>query len=222
MADASSLLASIISGTSPLAPDMLQAYQGAQLSNAGLDPNYGHNEGPFGALGKMLAAARGGPMLQQGVQATTAGNMAAMPDLAKLLASPDAFTALAGNTAGTNPVAAARLLAGATPGSVAEARLKAAQATLAGAQANEINNVGQPRTWLGGGAAGAPGGGGGIGTPKSFSEATGDSARADPLAALAGQPDDVVKAKLAQIKATNPTLWALLLKKRGGGVAPRP
>ncbi len=221
MADPS-LLASIISGTNPLAPQMLGAYQGAQLSSAGLDPNFGHNEGPFGALGKIIAAARGGPMLQQGVEATTAGNMAAMPDLAKLLASPDPYTALAGNVPGTNPVAAARLL-NATPEDVAKTRLANMQMGLIGAKINQANQPGTRLPLFSPTTTGAAGAGSNNAPGTSFTAITGASARpatdADlvPILAL---PDAQAAAKLAQIKATNPKLWALYQSKvRGAGNA---
>jgi hypothetical protein len=227
MADAS-LLASIISGTNPLDPTMLGAYQGAQLSNAGLDPNFGHNEGLFGALGKMIAAARGGPMLQQGVEQATAANTAAMPDLAKLLASPDPYTALAGNTAGFNPIAASRLLQGATPEQVAEARLKAAQTQLAYAQAAPE----PPRPSSLGGTSAGPRVSAPMSSPgTSFTAITGTTARpatdadVNALGAqLATMPDAAAQARLQQVKTTNPKLYALWAAhvKGGANAAARP
>jgi hypothetical protein len=227
MADAS-LLASIISGTNPLAPQMLDAYQGAQLSNAGLDPNFGHNEGPFGALGKIIAAARGGPMLQQGVQATTAGNMAAMPDLAKLLASPDAYAAI---TPQTNPVAAARLLQGATPETAANARLLGAQAALkqldvagyqraaaAAAAGNPLGAVPPGKGGNGGAALGAiPQSTTGVTTLRP----TGGDAEVNAFGAqLAAQPNDAAaQAMIQRTKAANPKLYAQWLAKVKGGPA---
>jgi hypothetical protein len=90
---------------------MLGAYQGAQLSNAGLDPNFGHNEGPFGALGKIIAAARGGPMLQQGVEQATAANNASRPDLLAALSNQSGPLAYASQNPGMNPVALSQVLA---------------------------------------------------------------------------------------------------------------
>jgi hypothetical protein len=139
MADPS-LLASIISGTNPLAPQMLGAYQGAQQAGAAIDPAYGHNEGPAGALAKTLLGFQGGNALRQGVQQTTDANTAAMPDLARLLANPDPYGQLA--QGGVNPIAASRLLQGASPEMVGDARLKAAQAAIFGAHANFLNGAG--------------------------------------------------------------------------------
>jgi hypothetical protein len=234
MADAS-LLASIISGTNPLDPTMLGAYQGAQLSNAGLDPNFGHNEGLFGALGKMIAAARGGPMLQQGVEQATAANTAAMPDLAKLLSSPDAYGAINANT---NPIAAARLLQGATPETAANARLLGEQAALkqldvAGYQrAAAAAAAGNP---LGAVPPGGKNGNGGaalglIPQPASFTAMAGTAARpvtdadVNALGAqLATMPDAAAQARLQQVKTTSPKLYALWLAHvKGGANAARP
>jgi len=223
MADAS-LLASIISGTNPLDPTMLGAYQGAQLSNAGLDPNFGHNEGLFGALGKMIAAARGGPMLQQGVEQATAANTAAMPDLAKLLASPDAYGAI---NAGTNPIAAARLLQGATPETAANARLLATQGALGNLNVQGFQNTGNAPT----SSINAPANRR-IAPPSgaSFTAITGATARpvtdvdVNALGAqLATMPDAAAQARLQQVKATNPKLYALWAAHvKGGANAARP
>jgi|SRR5579859_736556 len=127
MADPS--LLGILSGTNPLDPQILQGQVGAQQYDASLNPNVGHNEGPFGWLGKTLLGMGGMNAMRQAVQQTTNANTAASPDLAKLLANPDPYAALA--QGGANPVAAARLLQGATPETVAAARNQAAQAALA-------------------------------------------------------------------------------------------
>lgn len=221
MAD-SSLLASIISGTNPLSPQMLEAYQGAQLSGAGLDPNFGHNEGPFGALGKIIAAARGGPMLQHGVQATTAGNMAAMPDLAKLLANPDPYSAI---NAETNPVAAARLLQGATPETAANARLLGSQAALAGLNVTGFQNTGAAPA----DSVRAPANKQiaspvvqsttGVSTLRPTSDADVNALGAQ----LATMPDAAAQARIQQVKATNPKLYAKWLAKvKGANAAAKP
>ena len=227
MADASSLLASIISGTSPLAPDMLQAYKGAQLSGAGLDPNYGHNEGPFGALGKMLAAARGGPMLQQGVQAATAGNMAAMPDLAKLLASPDPYTALAGNVAGTDPVATARLLNGATPEAIAKTRLYGAEAALKQLDVGGYQRAQDAANRTPAGGAMPPGKIAGAPLPSGPSIISGVTAgRGDPgdslFAEVSALPPDQRPAKIASLTPQQRLALAAAAKKKGMANAARP
>lgn len=130
MADGS-ILAAILAGNDPQAAQMLQGYQGAQLQGASIDPNFGHNEGPFGALAKTIAGIRGSGMTNDAVQALTAARQSAQPDLARLLAGNDAFKAIADSPSGYNPSAVSRALAGANPGSVAEMRLKQAQAGLA-------------------------------------------------------------------------------------------
>ncbi len=197
-------------------------WRGTQLSNAGLDPAYGHNEGPFGALGKMLAAARGGPMLQQGVQAATAGNMAAMPDLAKLLASPDPYTALSGNIEGTNPVAAARLLNGAMPEDVAKARLATAQAAFQGARTTDALNKmkGTPTPmYL------TPGAGAGVAAPSGPSAISGITTgrpEADPVAEMAALPPDQRAAKIGAMTPQQKLAYIAALKKRGSASAARP
>jgi hypothetical protein len=87
MAD-TNLLAALLSGSNPLAPQMLGGYQGAQLSDAALNPAFAHNEGPFGALAKTLAGFSGGPMMRQAVEATTAANNAARPEVLAAMNSP--------------------------------------------------------------------------------------------------------------------------------------
>ncbi len=133
MAD-TNLLAALLSGSNPLGPQMLGGYQGAQLTDAALNPAFAHNEGPFGALAKTLAGFSGAPMLRQAVEATTAARTGANPELARMLASNDPFTMAA--SPGANPVAVSQLLAGASPASAAAARLADAQAQQAVAQAN--------------------------------------------------------------------------------------
>ncbi len=89
MAD-SSLLASIISGNDPLAPQMVPAYMAAQQSQQMLEPNYGMNQGPFGALARVLAGATGygqGP-LKDAVANVTAQRQAANPEILGALTNP--------------------------------------------------------------------------------------------------------------------------------------
>lgn len=130
MAD-TNLLASILAGNDQLAPQMLSGYQGSQLSAAALDPNFGHNEGWGGALAKIIAGIRGGGMTQDAVNGVTQARAAAMPEMAQLLAGDDPYKAAAANP-NINPLNLAAILSGATPGSVAEARYKAAQAAKEG------------------------------------------------------------------------------------------
>ncbi len=226
MAD-SSLLASIISGTNPLAPQMLGAYQGAQQTAAAIDPNYAHNEGPFGALAKTLMGFQGSNALRQGVDATTAANSAASPDLAKLLANPDPYTALAGNYNGVNPIAASRLLQGATPESVAQARNLAAQAAYMGLNVSGFKGM-QPT-----GTVTAPAGktsapAAGLSAASPFAGASAYPVQgADPVA-TAMDPNTAAAVRAATVAKMNPaqraSLRAALQAKLagGGGNAARP
>jgi hypothetical protein len=222
MADAS-LLASIISGTNPMAPTMLGSYQGAQLQNAALDPNFGHNEGLFGALAKTLAGFSGGNALRQGVQQTTAANQAAMPDLAKLLANPDPYTALAGNTAGFDPIAVARLVQGATPEDVAKARLASAQAAFQGARTqNVLNKMNAPQipmytTDTARSPAASP-----ISGTSSFGSVTSADAVPDP-AQVAAMPPALGAARIRMMSPAAKAKYLQLLQQQGGsGNAVRP
>ncbi len=127
-------LASIISGTDPLAPLVLQAEQQQQQLNSARDASQWANQGIFGALARTIAGGAGGGA-QNTLQQIVQQRQAAQPDLATLLAGPDPYGALAAAQPGQyNPLAVAQLLNGATPGSVAEARLHAAQANLFGAK----------------------------------------------------------------------------------------
>lgn len=143
MAD-SSLLAAILSGNDPLAAQMLPAYQGAQLSQAALDPNFGHNEGWAGALAKTIAGFRGGAMTNDAVNNLVQQRMAAQPEEAKLLANPDPYSELANNPDAYSPLARAMVLNGANPGSVADARLKAAQAAFTQMQGRLASAAAEP------------------------------------------------------------------------------
>jgi hypothetical protein len=140
MAD-SNLLASILSGQDPLAPQMAQGLQGAQLSaTAASDPNSTY--GPIGVLAKFLGASQGHDMLNNAVQNATQARIAARPELAQLLAQPDPYAAAAQGQ--HSPLALAGIMGGATPESVADARLKAAQGAFFGAKANQANAANAP------------------------------------------------------------------------------
>jgi hypothetical protein len=106
------LLASILAGQDPLSPQMLQGQQGAQLSASAADPEYGRNQGIAGAIGKTLASFLGHDMQNQAVQGTTQARLAAQPDLARLMASPNAYQDLAQNPQGYNPIARSAFLNG--------------------------------------------------------------------------------------------------------------
>ncbi len=112
------LLAQLLAG-GPLAPMQVGGYQGAQLSDAALNPAFAHNQGPFGALAKTIAGFSGPPMLQRAAEQATAARMGANPELARMLASNDPF-GMAG-AQGANPVASGLLLAGQTPSSASGA-----------------------------------------------------------------------------------------------------
>lgn len=112
MAD-SSLLASIISGNDPLAPQMVPAYMAAQQSQQMLDPNYGMNQGPFGALARVLAGATGNGQgaLKDAVANVTAQRQAANPEILGAVTNPSGPLNYAAQHPGMNPVALAHILA---------------------------------------------------------------------------------------------------------------
>jgi hypothetical protein len=135
------LLASILSGQDPLAPQMTQGLQGAQLSaTAAANPEA--TFGPIGVLAKFLGASQGHDMLNNAVQQTTQARTAARPELAQLLAQPDPYAAAAQGQ--HSPLAMAGILGGATPENVAQTREAAARAQFLGAQANLANRTAQP------------------------------------------------------------------------------
>jgi hypothetical protein len=143
MAD-QSLLAAILSGQDPLAAQMLPAYQGSQLSNAALDPSFGHNEGPFGALAKTIAGFSGGNQMRDAVQALVQARNAARPELARVMSGTDPYGVIGQNPEGYSQQTLATLLNGATPNSVAESRLHGAQAAYTNAQAALANRTASP------------------------------------------------------------------------------
>jgi hypothetical protein len=136
MADAT--LLQLLSGADPLAAQMLAASQGQALTNASLDPSFGHNEGLFGALAKTIAGIRGGGMTNDAVQQIVAQRQAALPELAKLLASDNPFQAAASGN--VSPGALAQFLAGQTPEGAAATRK-----ALAAAQLGELDVAGWKR-----------------------------------------------------------------------------
>ncbi len=120
-------LASIISGTDPLAPLVLQAEQQQQQLNSARDASQWANQGIFGALARTMAGGAGGGA-QNTLQQIVQQRSAAQPDLARLLAGNDPYGTLAANPDQYSPIARAALLNGATPLTVAESRQKAAEA----------------------------------------------------------------------------------------------
>lgn len=118
-------LASIISGTDPLAPLVLRAEQQQQLLNSARDASQWQNQGPFGALARTIAGIRGGgdnPALNQIVQQRAA----AMPEVFQALASPNAYQYGAQHPE-TSPIGLASILANAP--AAARANLEGATAT---------------------------------------------------------------------------------------------
>ncbi len=169
MAD-NSLLAAILSGQDPLAAQMLGAVQGNQLSGAALDPNFGHNEGLFGALAKTIAGFRGGGMTQDALQGLVAARNANRPELARILASPDPFKAVAEDPS-LSALTQAGVLNGATPNTVAEARQHAAQAAYLQAQGALANAAAAPMPPMFGNGIAALGAAGTGGTPAAATNA---------------------------------------------------
>lgn len=135
-------LASIISGTDPLAPLILRAEQQQQLLNSARDASQWQNQGPFGALARTIAGIRGGgdnPALDQIVQQRAA----AMPSVFQALASPNAYQYGAAHPE-TSPVGLASILANA-PGA-ARAGLEGAQGGLARNELASYGALGAPST----------------------------------------------------------------------------
>src|SRR5580700_700135 len=150
----SSDLASVIAGTDPLSPQILQALQAQQARDMVANPANWQNQGLFGGLARSLAGVAAPNPVPQVAQ-IAAQRQAALPDEAKLLSTPDPYSTLAANPNQYSPLAQATLLNGATPTSVADARLKAAQAAYATAQARLSDRAGAPKPpmYLGGIAA---------------------------------------------------------------------
>lgn len=125
---ADSTLLSVLAGTDPQAAQMLAAGQGIQLGNAALDPAFGHNEGPFGALAKTIAGIRGGGMLNNAAQQIIPARQAALPELAQVYASEDPLKAVASGN--YSPQTLSMALSGVNPLNAAQAREAAANAAL--------------------------------------------------------------------------------------------
>lgn len=126
MADASGL-ASIIAGNDPQSADILQAMHDEQARNYVHDPSNWQGGGLLGGFARVLASAA--MPNNTGLVGQIAQNrVAAQPDEAKLMASPDPYAEAAANPGKYSPIAMAQLLSGATPASAADARMKAAQA----------------------------------------------------------------------------------------------
>jgi len=120
----------------------LQAQQGAQLSNLAVSPAFGHNEGPFGALAKIIAGARGGGMMNDAVQQLVAQRNAALPDLAKVYAADNPLNEIANGQ--HLPITMAQVLGGMTPEKAAQTRLALSQAGLYGARGTNLAATNEP------------------------------------------------------------------------------
>lgn len=223
MAD-SSILSSILSGNDPLAPQMVPAYIAAQQTQQMLDPNYGMNQGPFGALARVLAGATGYGQggLQSAVQNVTNQRTAALPELAKLYATDDPYKEAGANTGAYSNVALAQLLAGANPENVAKARLYGAQAAQAGLNLGGFKGIqalagaGQPVT-----AAPMPGKNAGAAMPATQpafpQDYTGRPQSEPDIAAIATMPPALLPQALARMTpAAKAALAAKIAQLRGG------
>jgi hypothetical protein len=139
----SSDLASVIAGTDPLSPQILDALHAEQARAYVANPANWQNTGIAGALGRTLAAFLV-PNNTGTVANIAAQRVAAQPDEAKLLAAPDAYSTLAANPDQYSPLARAMVLNGANPESVARARLLGAQAGLYGARGANLAATNEP------------------------------------------------------------------------------
>lgn len=122
-------LAGIISGTDPMAPLELKAYQQQQLLNSVRDASQWANQGPFGALARTIGGMQTGgaqDTLNQIVQQRQAAN----PQLFQALASGNPYQWGAQNPQ-ANPTALASILANAPD---------AAKAQFEGAQTQALLN----------------------------------------------------------------------------------
>jgi hypothetical protein len=185
---------------------MVPAYAAAQQARTMMDPSYGMNQGWGGALAKILAGATGNgiPALQSAVQNVTDQRIAAQPEQAKLLASPDPYATLAANPNAYSPLARAMILNGATPGSVAESRLKGAQALFSTAQGNLANAAAAPMPSMYGGTPSTGGGQARGGVPGAL---------ANPGVLGTGRPQAAAEPDFATIAAMPPQQQAIAVAR---------
>jgi hypothetical protein len=113
-------LASIISGTDPLAPLMLQAEQQQQLLNSARDASQWQNQGLAGALARTIAGFGGGGA-QNTVNQITQQRMSAYPDIVRMLAAPEGATSYAAANPNISPLAMS-MVANQTPLQAAQGR----------------------------------------------------------------------------------------------------
>src|ERR1700722_18149839 len=104
MADAS--LAALLAGNDPLSPQILDALHAEQARDYVANPQNWQNTGIAGAIGRTLAGFLA-PNNAGTVANIAAQRVAAQPDEAKLLAAPDAYSALAANPEQYSPIARA-------------------------------------------------------------------------------------------------------------------
>ncbi len=136
-------LASILSGTDPMDPLILRASQQQQLLNSARDASQWQNQGPFGALARTIAGIRGGgenDALNQIVQQRAA----AMPDVLKALASPNAYAYGAQNAGSISPTGLASIMAQAP--AAARASLEGSQGALMRNELASYGALGGPAT----------------------------------------------------------------------------
>jgi len=108
-----------------------------------MDSSNWKDTGLAGAIGRTVAGFLA-PNNSANLADIVAKRTAAQPDQAKLLANPDPFSELANNGAAYSPLARAMVLNGATPTSVADERLKAAQGAMYQAKAAYARQQGEP------------------------------------------------------------------------------
>jgi hypothetical protein len=113
-------LASILSGTDPMAPLELQAYQQQQMLNSARDSSQWQNQGLAGALARTIAGFGGGGA-QNTVQQIAQQRMAAYPDIVKMLAAPEGATSYAAANPNISPLAMS-MVANQTPTQAAQGR----------------------------------------------------------------------------------------------------
>jgi hypothetical protein len=226
MAD-TNLLAALLSGSNPLAPQMLGGYQGAQLSDAALNPAFAHNEGPFGALAKTLAGFSGAPMMRQAVDATTAANNAARPELLAAMNAPGGPLQYAGQHPEMSQTGLAQILA--QPPAQTIQQIEAARlGRLNAANPMGATSVSAAAPWIWPKTGPAAAGGAGL-IPTTAANDT--SGRPSSAASLGNDPFEMIQAlpapaRPAAIAAMNkPTLdryLAALRKMKGGQSAAQP
>jgi hypothetical protein len=139
-------LQSLISGVDPTAAMQLQALQGQNIASGAVNPENWQGQGIFGGLARQMALGQGMDMARGGVNQAVQANLAAQPDLAAMMASPNPLEYPAQNP-GMDPVARARALAQFGGPQARETMADAAYRAAAGAnqgmsaQAQQLTNL---------------------------------------------------------------------------------